>query len=91
MIECFCQIYNMGAEEWYKVITDPKTGGWGTDESSKIKNYYNNINTSGITVPDGFEIWYADAGNAQPFIIWAYESAGYVTMKKRSGNSSITG
>ena len=91
MVECFCQMYNMGAAEWYKVITDTKTGGWGTGESSKIRDYYNSIDTSGIKVPDGFEIWYADAGDAQPFIIWAYDSAGYVTMKKISGNSSITG
>ena len=91
LIEAFCQIYNMGDSSWYSTITNPNTGGWTSDTAQKVRNLYNSINTGSITVPEGFEIWYADAGNSQPFMIWAYNPAGYVTMTKKSGNKKITG
>ena len=104
MVEAFCQIYNMGASDWYKTITNASTGGWTKDTADKVRDYYADINNKtwykNLTVPDGFEIWLADAGNAQPFIIWAYTPptppapstpTGFVTMKKVSGNTSITG
>ena len=91
LIEAFCQIYNMGDSSWYSTITNPNTGGWTAETAQKVRNLYNSINADSITVPEGFEIWYADAGNSQPFMIWAYNPAGYVTMTKKSGNKKITG
>ena len=107
MVEAFCQIYNMGANDWYKTITNANTGGWSTDTADRVRDYYADINNKtwykNLTVPDGFEIWLADAGNAQPFIIWAYTppapptpptpttTTGFVTMMKVSGNANITG
>ncbi|MBE6028417.1 MAG: hypothetical protein E7227_07495 [Clostridiales bacterium] len=91
MIECFCQIYNMGASSWYSTITNPNSGGMATDTAARIRDFYQNEDVSNISVPGGFEIWYADAGNAQPFILWAYNPVGYVRVKKQSGGTSITG
>ena len=91
MVECFCQIYNMGSSDWYKTVTSSSGGGWSTGTADKVRDYYKNIDTSGISVPAGFEIWYAksDSG-AQSFIMWAYMPEGYVTMTKVSGNTKIT-
>lgn len=103
MIEAFCQMYHMGTTDWYKTITNADTGGWTTGTADSVRDYYTGINDKNwyknMTVPDGFEIWMADAGNSQPFIIWAYSKPapstptaeyGFVTMKKISGNSDIT-
>lgn len=91
MVECFCQIYNMGSSDWYKTVTSSSGGGWSTGTADKVRDYYKSIDTSGISVPAGFEIWYAksDSG-AQSFIMWAYMPEGYVTMTKVSGNTKIT-
>ena len=91
MVECFCQIYNMGSSDWYKTVTSSSGGGWSTGTADKVRDYYKNIDTSSISVPAGFEIWYAksDSG-AQSFIMWAYMPEGYVTMTKVSGNTKIT-
>ena len=104
MIEAFCQIYNMGSADWYKTITNANTGGWTTDTADRVRDYYADISDKNwyknLTVPDGFEIWMADAGSSQSFMIWAYTkpappepsvSTGFVTMKKTSGNTDITG
>jgi hypothetical protein len=91
MVECFCQIYNMGSSDWYKTVTSSSGGGWSTGTADKVRDYYKNIDTSSISVPAGFEIWYAKSGSgAQSFIMWAYMPEGYVTMTKVSGNTNIT-
>ena len=94
MVEAFCQLYNMGTTDWYKTITSQNSGGWSTDTADRVRDYYTGINDrdwyKNSTVPEGFEIWYADAGNDQPFMIWAYTPTGYAAMKKVSGNTSIT-
>lgn len=95
MIEAFCQIYNMGTTDWYKTITNASTGGWNADTADRVRDFYTDISDRNwykdLTVPDGFEIWFADAGNNQPFMIWSYNPTGFVTMKKISGDTSITG
>lgn len=103
MIEAFCQIYNMGTTDWYKTITNANTGGWSTDTADRVRDFYTDISNKNwyenLTVPDGFEIWIADAGSAQAFMIWAYDEDTpppppppvYVTLKKTSGNTDITG
>ena len=91
MIECFCQIYNMGSSNWYNTVTSSSGGGWSTNTADRVRDYYRDIDTSNISVPAGFEIWFANAdSSAQSFIMWAYKPDGYVTMKKVSGNTSIT-
>lgn len=95
MVEAFCQIYNMGSTDWYNTITNPNSGGWNTGTADKVRDFYTDISDKNwykdLTVPDGFEIWFADAGNAQPFIIWAYNPTGFVTLKKVSADTSISG
>ena len=91
MVEAFCQIHNMGLDKWYEVITGPR-GSWSINTATKVKNYYKNIDTGGIKVPDSFEIWLATPDDgAQAFIMWAHSPAGYTAVKKVSGNTSITG
>ncbi|MBR3200104.1 MAG: hypothetical protein IKG17_02040 [Mogibacterium sp.] len=91
MVECFCQIYNMGSTDWYNTVTSSSGGGWSKTTADKVRDYYRDIDTSNITVPAGFEIWKADSdGGAQSFIMWAYNPEGYVSMKKVSGNTNIT-
>ena len=91
MVECFCQIYNMGSNKWYNTVTSSSGGGWSTNTADKVRDYYRDIDTSNITVPAGFEIWSAKSDNsAQSFIMWSYNPEGYVTMKKVSGNTGIT-
>ncbi len=95
MIEAFCQIYNMGTSDWYSTITNANTGGWNTGTADKVRDFYTDISEKNwykdLTVPDGFEIWFADAGNAQPFMIWSYNPKGYATVKKVSADTSVTG
>lgn len=92
MVEVFCQIYNMGASEWYNTVTSSSGGGWSTSTAKKVRDYYKNLDVSNITVPSSFEIWFAKSENkAQSFIMWANKPAGYVTVKKISGDSSVTG
>ena len=95
MIEAFCQIYNMGTTDWYKTITNASTGDWNADTADRVRDFYTDISDKNwykdLTVPKGFEIWFADAGNNQPFMIWSYNPTGFVTMKKISGDTSITG
>jgi hypothetical protein len=94
MVECFCQIYNMGSSSWYNTVTSSSGGGWSTNTADKVRAYYRDLDTSGITVPDGFEIWFGKSANSkQPFIMWTYTSdasVGFVTMNKVSGNPAIT-
>ncbi len=94
MVECFCQIYNMGSSSWYNTVTSSSGGGWSTNTADKVRDYYRKIDTSDITVPDGFEIWFGKSANSkQPFIMWTYTSdasEGFVTMNKVSGNPAIT-
>ena len=84
----------MGSSDWYKTITSADSGGWSSDTADKVRDYYSAISDKSwyknMTVPSGFEIWMADAGNHQPFIIWAYNPTGFVTLKKESGNTSVT-
>lgn len=91
MVECFCQIYNMGSSKWYSTVTSSSGGGWSTNTADKVRDYYRSIDTDSISIPAGFEIWYAKTeGSAQSFIMWAYNPEGYVTMNKVSGNTVIT-
>ena len=95
MVEAFCQIYNMGMTSWYNTITSSSGGGLNPVTAKKIRSYYNNIDTSNVSVPDSFEIWLAKPGDgSQSFMMWAYSQPigyGYVTMTKMSADNSITG
>ncbi|MBQ6440915.1 MAG: hypothetical protein IJJ06_12560 [Mogibacterium sp.] len=95
LVEAFCQIYHMGSSDWYNTITNAATGGWDERTADRVRDFYTGISDKNwynyLTVPDGFEIWLADPGNSQPFMIWAYNPTGCVTLKKISADTSITG
>lgn len=91
MLECFCQIYNMGASDWYQTITSNNSGGWSKNTADKVRDYYNKIDTSNISVPASF-IMYKGAPDdkAQEFIAWSFSPRINVKINK-SANTAITG
>ena len=80
LLECFCQMHNMGVDRWYTVNTN---AGVSTTTAKAVKNYYNNLDVSGVTVPDNFEIWLSrPADSSQQFIMWRLDivSAGPLVL-----------
>lgn len=78
LLECFCQIHNMGAQTWYNVNTN---AGVATATARAVRNYYANLDVSGVTVPDNFEILLSrPADSSQQFIMWRMASAGAVVL-----------
>lgn len=78
MLECFCQIHNMGSQKWYDVCTD---AGVAIATARAVRNYYENLNVSGVTVPDSFEIYLSIPTNSsQQFIMWRMTDAGQVIL-----------
>ncbi len=96
LIECACQINNMGRPAFKKAMME--VGGVSEPTVDAIINWYMNLDVSKVKVPDGFEIYRVNtAKGVQPFTMWAYRNPpppptenGYVALKKVSGNPSLT-
>lgn len=89
LIECFCQIYNQGSSKWYNTVTG--SSGWSKTTADAVRDYYADIDTSSITVPDGFEMYFCDAGSdSQSFIMWFFNPVvnGYVCLQKNAASTT---
>ena len=96
LIECACQINNMGRPAFKKAMME--VGGVSEPTVNAIINWYMNLDVSKVKVPDGFEIYKVNTANGvQPFTMWAYRNPpppptknGFVALKKVSRDPSIT-
>lgn len=89
MLECFCQIANMGENAWLKAVTGSQ-GGWSSSTAKAVLKYYKNIDTSDINVPSNFNLYLAKptSSGVQDFMIWEMEDDPlYLKLFKVDANS----
>lgn len=100
LIESACQIHSMGKKAFKKAMMN--VGGVSEPTVDAICDWYSNLDVSKVTVPDEFEAYQvATASGVQPFTMWVLKDTpvtpppaptpGFVTLKKVSGNESLTG
>lgn len=79
-VETMAQAHEMGREAF---INGYVSNQFDEDDFIAIYNWIASYDTSGITVPDGFELYYGNAGAGnQNFVVWKYNPYGKVKVKK---------
>ena len=86
-IEAIAQAYFMGSADAF--VSGYESNGFDGDIMTAIYNWIFSYNISGITVPDGFELYYCDAGSYQNFVLWKYNPSGHITVQKKSSESGL--